>query len=450
MADKDFPDLLKCFKEKDMNLVKFDSICNEKMLEVMSEKLGGGRRSKEIQKVLEIEKAWRSKYTLLHKECEELINIFNMNKENSHINPNARRHIVTRNVGLQAELIPEKDSSVQSLKENIATTSVQQHEQPSEAMNITSDDENNVIAVLDDMINPKPSCSKNVECATNTTPIKQKPSITNKLPIDVSIKSVLPAVSINEDNTCTVDLTDNDNIKVSNEVSLDKTPTKIVQQATLNARESPGILSAQLTTKPHILPKNITYLEIPNLSNCNSGYIERASSPIQQPVSVGQTLKPVQVKSTLKSVQVQHHSKSNVPLQPVPSAIPILKHPAPLPAPPLQINVSTSKKIPPAPIMTLAKSGDKKALVLSWNMNLDYTHAEISGYQIFGYIESPTDIPRSDLWKEIGNVNALPLPMACSLSKFVAGEKYHFAVRAKDIYCRVGPFSLPNSIDSTF
>jgi hypothetical protein len=61
---------------------------------------------------------------------------------------------------------------VQSLKENIATTSVQQHEQPSEAMNITSDDENNVIAVLDDMINPKPSCSKNVECATNTTPIK--------------------------------------------------------------------------------------------------------------------------------------------------------------------------------------------------------------------------------------------------------------------------------------
>jgi hypothetical protein len=50
-----------------------------------------------------------------------------------------------------------------------------------------------------------------------------------------------------------------------------------------------------------------------------------SSNLVQQPVSVGQTLKPVQVKSTLKSVQVQHHSKSNVPLQPVPSAIPILK-----------------------------------------------------------------------------------------------------------------------------
>jgi hypothetical protein len=55
--------------------------------------------------------------------------------------------------------------------------------------------------------------------------------------------------------------------------------------------------------------------------------------------------------------------------------------------------------------------------VLSWNMSLNNTHAEISGYQIFAYKESPTDIPRSDLWKEIGNVNALPLPMACSLTK---------------------------------
>jgi hypothetical protein len=68
-------------------------------------------------------------------------------------------------------------------------------------------------------------------------------------------------------------------------------------------------------------------------------------------------------------------------------------------------------------------------------MNLDNTHAEISGYQIFGYIESPTDIPRSDLWKEIGNVNALPLPMACSLSKvsviiitFEINECIHFKI----------------------
>lgn len=59
---------------------------------------------------------------------------------------------------------------MQSPKANIATTSKQHHEQPSEAIDITSDEENDVIVL--DKINPKPSCSKNVKCATNTTPIK--------------------------------------------------------------------------------------------------------------------------------------------------------------------------------------------------------------------------------------------------------------------------------------
>jgi hypothetical protein len=43
-----------------------------------------------------------------------------------------------------------------------------------------------------------------------------------------------------------------------------------------------------------------------------------------------------------------------------------------LPAPPLQINVSTSKKIPPAPIMTLAKSGDKKGFIILLMLNSVY------------------------------------------------------------------------------
>jgi hypothetical protein len=46
---------------------------------------------------------------------------------------------------------------VQSSKANIATTSSQQHDQFSEAMDITSDDKNDVIEVLDKKINPKPS-----------------------------------------------------------------------------------------------------------------------------------------------------------------------------------------------------------------------------------------------------------------------------------------------------
>ena len=53
------------------------------------------------------------------------------------------------------------------------------------------------------------------------------------------------------------------------------------------------------------------------------------------------------------------------------------------------------------------------------------------------------------LWKKVGDVKALPLPMACTLTQFLKGNKYHFAVRAKDVHTRVGHFSDPQSIALT-
>ena len=40
----------------------------------------------------------------------------------------------------------------------------------------------------------------------------------------------------------------------------------------------------------------------------------------------------------------------------------------------------------------------------------------------------------------------MPLPMACTLSHFPPGHRYHFAVRAIDEHARIGPFSDPQSI----
>lgn len=57
------------------------------------------------------------------------------------------------------------------------------------------------------------------------------------------------------------------------------------------------------------------------------------------------------------------------------------------------------------------------ALVLSWNMNMNSSIAEITSYQIFAYHEMANEPPRKELWKKIGDVNALPLPMACSLTQ---------------------------------
>ena len=78
------------------------------------------------------------------------------------------------------------------------------------------------------------------------------------------------------------------------------------------------------------------------------------------------------------------------------------------------------------------------------------SHVNIANYQIYAYQETSHQKPESMLWKKVGDVKALPLPMACTLTQFQKGNKYHFAVRAKDQHQRVGFFSEPQSIALTW
>lgn len=43
--------------------------------------------------------------------------------------------------------------------------------------------------------------------------------------------------------------------------------------------------------------------------------------------------------------------------------------------------------------------------------------ADVSSYQIYAYHEVVNEPAKTELWKKIGDVNALPLPMACSLTQ---------------------------------
>jgi len=122
-------------------------------------------------------------------------------------------------------------------------------------------------------------------------------------------------------------------------------------------------------------------------------------------------------------------------------------HPAQLPdMPNPQPHSASWKRLPPRPYLTL-NNMQKGSIVLSWSFGnmLTDRYEPIASYQIYGYQET-SSAPHARLWKQIGEVKALALPMACTLTQFKSGYKYHFAVRAQDIHRRVGNYSEPKSI----
>ncbi|KAL7052487.1 hypothetical protein ACKWTF_004873 [Chironomus riparius] len=121
----------------------------------------------------------------------------------------------------------------------------------------------------------------------------------------------------------------------------------------------------------------------------------------------------------------------------------LVRHPAPLPQIPVQQNHPSMKKIPPRP--TIKINNVQNGIIVSWTVDtLTPEHAEIHSYQIYAY-EETRSTPTTESWKHVGDVKALLLPMAVTLTQFQEGQKYHFAVRAVDIHRRMGQFSLPKT-----
>lgn len=50
-------------------------------------------------------------------------------------------------------------------------------------------------------------------------------------------------------------------------------------------------------------------------------------------------------------------------------------------------------------------------------MTLTDKYAEIVSYQLYAYQEVAGTNPNAALWKKVGDVRALPLPMACTLTQ---------------------------------
>ncbi|XP_076263162.1 fibronectin-III type domain-containing protein windei [Rhynchophorus ferrugineus] len=130
-------------------------------------------------------------------------------------------------------------------------------------------------------------------------------------------------------------------------------------------------------------------------------------------------------------------------LKSVPTAV-RKKHPAPLPALPRITSDPSLKPVPPKPHLTIKKIDI--GIILQWKMpyNLDLFE-DIASYQLYAYQETSAP-PNTEMWRKVGDVKALALPMACTLTQFADKNKYYFAVRSVDVHKRIGAFSDPEEI----
>ncbi|XP_066432267.1 activating transcription factor 7-interacting protein 2 isoform X2 [Eleutherodactylus coqui] len=95
-------------------------------------------------------------------------------------------------------------------------------------------------------------------------------------------------------------------------------------------------------------------------------------------------------------------------------------------------------KPPQKPQLRLAQVQNPKGIALSWNVTgVDPSCAPAKSYCLYVHQGDPSTTKK--LWKKIGEIKALPLPMACTLTQFVEDTTYSFAMRAKDAKGRFGP-----------
>ncbi|XP_078519229.1 activating transcription factor 7-interacting protein 2 [Lissotriton helveticus] len=99
--------------------------------------------------------------------------------------------------------------------------------------------------------------------------------------------------------------------------------------------------------------------------------------------------------------------------------------------------------LPPQKIdLKLTQVQNPRGIALSWNCaEVDLRCCPAHSYCLYVQQEDLKCNRSEWKWKKIGEIKALPLPMACTLSHFVGGSRYYFTLRAKDIYERYGPFS---------
>ncbi|KAM4594008.1 activating transcription factor 7-interacting protein 1 isoform 1-T2 [Fundulus diaphanus] len=193
-----------------------------------------------------------------------------------------------------------------------------------------------------------------------------------------------------------------------------------------------GVKNAQgATASP--APRSNPIISIPNTAGTRSSPKANQTSTGNPQITVHH--RPLQ-ESSLKPRTVTTTTPSRgagAVLPPLPVA------PAPQRLPP-----EAEQTSPPQQLQLKLVPG-QTGIVLSWSVTeTDRSCATVESYHLYAFHQDNSSSGTAQQhWKKIGEVNALPLPMACTLTQFQSGSTYHFAVRAKDIYGRFGSFCEP-------
>lgn len=102
--------------------------------------------------------------------------------------------------------------------------------------------------------------------------------------------------------------------------------------------------------------------------------------------------------------------------------------------------VAASYNLPQMPVLKLARIGSAQELGIAWNVDRKDPHvAEMDCYYI--YVSHEHKNGTFSGWKCLGEIKAMPLPMACKVSDCKGDKRLCFIVVGKDIFGRYGPYS---------
>ncbi|XP_025990895.1 activating transcription factor 7-interacting protein 1 isoform X2 [Solenopsis invicta] len=270
-----------------------------------------------------------------------------------------------------------------------------------------------------------------------------------------------------------IDLTDEEEKNKSN-AKVTTTATSIIESSTLNvtskpvqsfqrviqaipanvaiATTQPASIKVIATNQPsaqtlvnNVNPPRVAYVMQSGTGSPRQVLIANTNQQVQiRPVNAPNNKSPFSTVTYKTGISTITNGAVRVLATPVLSNIQISKHPAALPDIPSYAVTPGWKLPPPAPSLKISKVSN--GIVLSWNMTLSDKYADIASYQLYAYQEVAGVNPSTSLWKKVGDVRALPLPMACTLTQFSEGNNYYFAVRAVDTHSRKGQYSLPGNI----